>query len=401
MSGQELVFAAMPGGWELVVISLVILLLFGAKKLPELARGLGQGIKEFKGAVDGAKDELKEAQDSVESEGNTEIGYKTYMITFGSPLYLTGLIIVPMIYIWMRTTAKKNEGTVRISASELISEKMKRQGRNRIRILTLLQFLTIIFVILGLSRPRLRDSLQITNMDVVDIVLVIDISSSMLATDFPPNRLEAVKKTAKNFIDARSGDRMGVLVFAGESFIQCPLTVDKEVLISLMDEVKVAEQSYDGTAIGMAIANATNRLRHSDAMSKVMILLSDGSNNAGELDPLTSADLASNFGIKIYTIGAGTNQDVSFIPGRGYIRNEIDEETLKSIAERTDGKYFRATNISGLEQVYATIDKLERTEIEIKEYTRYKELFGWFLIPALIFGLGGQTIDRTLYRRQI
>ena len=323
------------------------------------------------------------------------------MITFGSPLYLTGLIIVPMIYIWMRTTAKKNEGTVRISASELISEKMKRQGRNRIRILTLLQFLTIILVILGLSRPRLRDSLQITNMDVVDIVLVIDISSSMLATDFPPNRLEAVKKTAKNFIDARSGDRMGVLVFAGESFIQCPLTIDKEVLISLMDEVKVAEQSYDGTAIGMAIANATNRLRHSDAMSKVMILLSDGSNNAGELDPLTSADLASNFGIRIYTIGAGTNQDVSFIPGRGYIRNEIDEETLKSIAERTDGKYFRATNISGLEQVYATIDKLERTEIEIKEYTRYKELFGWFLIPALIFGLGGQTIDRTLYRRQI
>ena len=323
------------------------------------------------------------------------------MIIFGSPLYLTGLIIVPMIYLWKRKTAKKNEGTVRISASELISERMKRQGRNRIRILTLLQYLTIVLVILGLSRPRLRDSLQITNMDVVDIVLVIDISSSMLATDFPPNRLEAVKKTAKNFIGARNNDRIGVLVFAGESFIQCPLTVDKEVLISLMDEVKVAEQSYDGTAIGMAIANATNRLRHSDAMSKVMILLSDGSNNAGELDPLTSADLASNFGIKIYTIGAGTNQDVSFIPGRGYIRNEIDEETLKSIAKRTDGKYFRATNISGLEQVYATIDELERTEIEIKEYTRYKELFGWFLIPALILGLGGQTIDRTLYRRRI
>ena len=323
------------------------------------------------------------------------------MITFGSPLYLTGLIVIPMIYLWMRKAGIKNEGTVRISSSELISEKMKRQGRNRIRILTLLQYLTIVLVILSLSRPRLRDSLQITNMDVVDIVLVIDISSSMLATDFPPNRLEAVKKTAKNFIDARSGDRIGVLVFAGESFIQCPLTVDKEVLISLMDEVKVAEQSYDGTAIGMAIANAINRLRHSDAMSKVMILLSDGSNNAGELDPLTSADLASNFGIKIYTIGAGTNQDVSFIPGRGYIRNEIDEETLKSIAERTDGKYFRATNISGLEQVYATIDELERTEVEIKEYTRYKELFGWFLFPALVFGLGGQTIDRTLYRRRI
>ena len=271
----------------------------------------------------------------------------------------------------------------------------------RIRILHLLQYITIVLIIMGLSRPRLRDSQQETNVDVVDIVLVIDISSSMLATDFSPNRLEAVKKTAKDFINARSGDRIGVLVFAGESFIQCPLTVDQDVLLSLMDEINVAEQSYDGTAIGMAIANATNRLRHSDAKSKVMILLSDGSNNAGELDPLTSADLASNFNIKIYTIGAGTNQDVSFIPGRGYIRNEIDEATLKSIAKRTDGQYFRATNVAGLKQVYETIDALERTEIEIKEYTRYKELFGWFLIPALIFGMGGQTLDRTLFRRRL
>lgn len=314
---------------------------------------------------------------------------------------MAGLIIIPLIYLWQRKVSQKIEGTVRISSAQLISAKMKRRGRNRIRILTLLQYLTIALVIMGLSRPRLRDSLSETNVDVVDIVLVIDISSSMLATDFPPNRLEAVKKTAKDFIDARSGDRIGVLVFAGESFIQCPLTVDQDVLLSLMDEVNVAEQSYDGTAIGMAIANATNRLRHSDAKSKVMILLSDGSNNAGELDPLTSADLASNFGIKIYTIGAGTNQDVSFIPGRGYIRNEIDEETLKSIAKRTDGQYFRATNVSGLGQVYATIDELERTEIEIKEYTRYKELFGWFLIPALILGMGGQTMDRTLFRRPL
>ena len=215
------------------------------------------------------------------------------------------------------------------------------------------------------------------------------------------NTLEAVKKTAKDFINARKSDRIGILVFAGESFIQCPLTIDKEVLLALMDDIQVAEQSYDGTAIGMAIANATNRLRNSDAKSKVMILLSDGSNNAGELDPLTSADLASNFDIKIYTIGAGTNQDVSFIPGRGYIRNEIDEVTLKSIANRTNGKYFRATNVVGLEDVYKTIDELERTEIEIKEFTRYKELFGWLLIPAMIIGLGGHTIDRTIFRKQL
>ncbi len=313
---------------------------------------------------------------------------------------MTGLILIPLIYFWQRKARQKNEGSIRISSTNLISDRMKNKGRNRIRFLTLLQYITLILVIMGLSRPRLRDSLSETNVDIVDIVLVIDISSSMLATDFPPNRLEAVRSTAKDFINARSADRIGVLVFAGESFIQCPLTVDQDVLLSLMDEIKVAEQSYDGTAIGMAIANATNRLRHSDAKSKVMILLSDGSNNAGELDPLTAADLASNFGIKIYTIGAGTNQDVSFIPGRGYIRNEIDEVTLRSIAKRTAGQYFRATNVSGLEQVYATIDELERTEIEIKEYTRYKELFGWFLIPALIFGIGGQTVDRTIYRRR-
>ena len=323
------------------------------------------------------------------------------MIIFENPWSFLGLFIIPLIFIWRHKFGENNEGTLRFSSSSLISERMKHQGRMRIRILHLLQYATIALIIMGLSRPRLRDSMQETNVDVVDIVLVIDISSSMLATDFSPNRLEAVKKTAKDFINDRSEDRIGVLVFAGESFIQCPLTVDQDVLLSLMDKINVAEQSYDGTAIGMAIASATNRLRHSDAKSKVMILLSDGSNNAGELDPLTSADLASNFNIKIYTIGAGTNQDVSFIPGRGYIRNEIDEATLKSIAERTDGQYFRATNVAGLEQVYKTIDAMERTEIEIKEYTRYKELFGWFLIPALIFGMGGHTLDRTLFRRRL
>jgi len=323
------------------------------------------------------------------------------MITFGSPWFLAVLILIPLLYFWQRRSAKSQEGSIRISATALVSDQMKRRGKRRIRLLTALQYLTLCLVLMGLSRPRLIDAMQEINVDVVDIVLVMDISSSMLATDFPPNRLEAVKKTAKDFINARSGDRMGVLVFAGESFIQCPLTIDQDVVLSLMDEIRVAEQSYDGTAIGMAIANATNRLRHSDAKSKVMILLSDGSNNAGELDPITAADLAAKFGIKIYTIGAGTNQDVSFIPGRGYIRNEIDEETLRSISQRTNGRYFRATNVSILEEVYTTINQLERTEIEVKEYTRYRELFGWFLIPAIIFGLGGQTIDRTLFRRRL
>ena len=323
------------------------------------------------------------------------------MLSFGNPYYLFLLIIIPIIYICNKKFAENNEGTIQISSAKLFSKKVKRKGLIRKNILLIFQYLTLLLIIIALSKPRIIDSLKETKMDVIDIVLVMDISSSMLATDFLPNRLEAVKKTAKNFIEERISDRIGVLVFAGESFIQCPLTVDKDVLLSLMDEIQVAEQSYDGTAIGMAIANATNRLRHSDAKSKVMILLSDGSNNAGELDPLTSADLAAKFGIKIYTIGAGTNQDVSFIPGRGYIRNEIDEVTLQSIAKRTNGQYFRATNVSGLKDVYNTINALEKTEIEVKQYTRYKELFGWFLIPAMIFGLGGQTIDRLLFRRRI
>ena len=323
------------------------------------------------------------------------------MLSFGNPYYLLLLIIIPIIYFCNKKFAENNEGTIQISSAKLFSKKIKRKGLIRKNILFIFQYLTLLLIIIALSKPRIIDSLKETKMDVIDIVLVMDISSSMLATDFSPNRLEAVKKTAKNFIEERVSDRIGVLVFAGESFIQCPLTVDKDVLLSLMDEIQVAEQSYDGTAIGMAIANATNRLRHSDAKSKVMILLSDGSNNAGELDPLTSADLAAKFGIKIYTIGAGTNQDVSFIPGRGYIRNEIDEVTLQSIAKRTNGQYFRATNVSGLKDVYNTINALEKTEIEVKQYTRYKELFGWFLIPAMIFGLGGQTIDRLLFRRRI
>jgi len=244
------------------------------------------------------------------------------------------------------------------------------------------------------------ESMQEKSVEVIDMVMVLDISSSMLAEDFNPNRLEVVKRTAKTFIENREADRIGLLVFAGESFIQCPLTADKDVLQNLLNEVRIADREVDGTAIGMAIANATNRLRFSEAKSKVMILLSDGSNNAGELDPLTAADLANQFGIRIYTIGAGTNQSVSFIPNRGYIRNEIDEKTLREIAMRTGGKYFRASDENMLKDIYSEINELEKTEIQVKEYTQYKELFGWLLIPALIMGLCYETLDRSVYRRR-
>jgi Ca-activated chloride channel family protein len=223
----------------------------------------------------------------------------------------------------------------------------------------------------------------------------------MLADDFSPNRLEVVKKTVKEFISSRNGDRIGVVVFAGQSFIQCPLTVDTEVLNKLVDEINVADREFDGTAIGMAIANATNRLRDSESKSKIMILLSDGSNNAGEIDPTTAATIANKFNVKIYTIAAGTEQSFSRIPGRGLIRNEIDTKTLKEISLKTEGQFFRATDKDALADIYKEIDKLERSEIEVKDYTKYKELYILFLIPAIIIVFLYIIIKKYLFRVRV
>ena len=298
---------------------------------------------------------------------------------------------------WYRASGRNKEGTLRISSSTFISEEFKIIGNRKHIFLRTMYLLVLFLIILGLARPRLIDNLQETSVSVIDMLLVLDISSSMLADDFPPNRLEAVKKTASDFIESRKDDRIGILVFAGESFIQCPLTVDKKVLQSLIKEITVASKEHDGTAIGMAIANGTNRLRNSDVESRVMILLSDGSNNAGEIDPKTAAELAAEYDIKIYTIGAGTNQSYTRIPGRGLIRNEIDEETLQHIADMTGGKFFRATDVKALASIYEEIDLLERSEIEVKEFTQYKELYGWFLIPAFFMGLGMETIRRSIF----
>ena len=322
------------------------------------------------------------------------------MIKFAHPWYFLLILVIPTLLWWYLKIGKNQEGTLRISSIPLLQERFIKQGKFRNRFLWIIQLGSLLCIILALARPRLVDSLEETSVEIVDIVMVVDISSSMLAEDFKPNRLEAVKETAAKFIEKRSGDRIGLLVFAGETFIQCPLTVDTEMLKKLLAEVTIAEKDYDGTAIGMAIANATNRLRNSEAKSKVMVLLSDGSNNAGELDPLTAADLAAEFDIKIYTIGAGTNQSVTYIPNRGYIRNEIDEKTLQAIADETHGRYYRATDVESLENIYEEINQLERTEIEIREYTRYKELYSWFLFPALFFRFGFEIFERIIFKRK-
>ena len=322
------------------------------------------------------------------------------MIEYANPLYLLLLALIPVLILWYWKFGNKREGTVQFSSTKLIGNHFKKRGRLRTVLINSIFMIVITLTILGLTRPRLVDTLEETKVEVVDIILVLDISSSMLAEDFRPNRLEAVKNTAKTFIENRKGDRMGLLVFAGETFIQCPLTIDTVVLTNLLSDVTVAEKEYDGTAIGMAIANATNRLRNSDAKSKVMILLSDGSNNAGELDPITAAEMASEFDIKIYTIGAGTDQSVTYIPNRGYIRNDVDAETLRAIAKQTNGQFFRANNVGRLKNIYEEIDQLERSEIEVKTYTRYQDLYGWFLIPAAILGLWYEALNRSIFRRK-
>ena len=316
---------------------------------------------------------------------------------FQHPFYLILLGIIPVLIIWYQRSGKNNEATLRYS-SNYFSKEILQSGKRKHHVLITIYLFILFLLIVGIARPRYVNNLKETTVSVIDMLLVLDISTSMLADDFKPSRLEAVKKTAGDFIEDRKEDRIGILVFAGESFIQCPLTIDKTVLSSLVKEITVASKEYDGTAIGMAIANGTNRLRNDNVDSKVMILLSDGSNNSGEIDPITAAELAEQFNIKIYTIGAGTNQSYTRIPGRGLIRNEIDEETLIHIAKVTGGKYFRATDIDALKSIYSEISLLERSEIEVKEYKQYTELYGWFLIPAFILGMGMETTRRLIFR---
>tara|TARA_S200000501_G_scaffold353209_1_gene372798 strand:+ start:48721 stop:49689 length:969 start_codon:yes stop_codon:yes gene_type:complete len=317
---------------------------------------------------------------------------------FQNPLFLILLIFIPILFFWYQRNRKVNEGLITYSSSIFFSKDIIKKGSQKSNILLLTHFIVLTLIILALSRPRLTNNLFETKVNIVDLIMVLDISSSMLADDFSPNRLEAVKRTASDFITGRQNDRIGILVFAGQSFIQCPLTMDRGILKSLIKEITVASKEYDGTAIGMAIANATNRLRNSEVKSKIMILLSDGSNNSGEIDPKTATSLAAEYGIKIYTIGAGTDQSYTRIPDKGLIRNEIDEETLRYIADKTGGKYFRATDENALSTIYKEIDKLEKSEVETREYIKYQDLYGWFLIPAVLLGLSMEVSRRILFR---
>ncbi|GAB4180445.1 MAG: VWA domain-containing protein [Calditrichia bacterium] len=262
------------------------------------------------------------------------------------------------------------------------------------------RIIVFVLIVIALARPRAGTRKQTIHTEGIDIVLVMDISTSMKAMDFSPNRLVAAQNIAAEFVQGRISDRIGLVAFAKESFTQCPLTIDYNVVINSIKGLNFASPEWDGTAIGNAIATGVDRVRTSKAKNKIMILLTDGRNNAGEIDPRTAAELAKTFNVKIYTIGCGTRGMANY-PVQGRIMKvqvDIDDELLKEIADITGGKYFRATDNTALRQIYKTIDSMEKSKIEIKEFINYKENFVIYVIASIVVLLISLVLENTVLR---
>ncbi len=316
-----------------------------------------------------------------------------------------GLVIAFMLFfqVW-----KRNKTTSAIKYSDIrLVKRAARSNKQKFRfVLTLLRVLAIALFFVAFARPRSGTEYKETSSEGVDIILAIDVSSSMQAEDFKPhNRLYVAKEEMKKFVSQRLNDRIGLVVFARYSFTQCPLTTDYSVLLNFIDMVDFGIVE-DGTAIGMALANSVNRLRESTAKSKIIILLTDGDNNSGEIDPLTAAAIAEAMDIKVYTIGAGKSgnamypyQDKLFGKRYVYQPTTIDEPTLKAIAEKTGGKYFRAKSGKELEEIYTLIDKLEKTEVKTSSHVEYVELFQYFLYIGLFLLILEMLLAHTLLRK--
>jgi Ca-activated chloride channel homolog len=309
-------------------------------------------------------------------------------IKFAQPLFLVLLAVLPVIITLYVLRSNKSNPSITLPTG-LAFPGFGRTFRHWLRhLIFALRILLIATVILMLARPQSTDSWQDATTEGIDIMLVVDISGSMLARDFRPDRLEASKSVATEFISGRPYDRIGLVVFSGESFTQCPLTTDHAVLINLLREIK-SGMIEDGTAIGMGLATAVNRIKDSDAKSKVIILLTDGVNNRGSISPETAADLAQAFNIRVYTIGVGSMGTAPYpvtTPFGTEYRNmpvEIDEEILREISSKTGGQYFRATDNNKLIQVYSEIDALEKSKIDVREFNRKTEEFMPLALLAL------------------
>ncbi|WP_300728306.1 VWA domain-containing protein [uncultured Bacteroides sp.] len=308
--------------------------------------------------------------------------------------YLFLLILLIPYIVWYILKRKKTDATMQVSTTRMYMNAPKSWKVYLLHAPFLLRILTFVMIVLVLARPQTTDNWQNTEIEGIDIMMAVDVSTSMLAEDLKPNRLEAAKKVASEFINGRPNDNIGLTIFAGEAFTQCPLTVDHGVLLNLFNSIKgdIAQRGLieDGTAVGMGLANAITRLKDSKAKSKVIILLTDGSNNRGDISPLTAAEIAKQFGIRVYTIGVGTNGTAPYpmptYSGIQYVNVpvEIDEQTLTQIAGSTDGHYYRATSNSKLEEVYKEIDKLEKTKLNVKEFSKREEAFAIFGIIAFL-----------------
>ncbi len=327
------------------------------------------------------------------------------MIRFDDPIWLWALLALPVLggLHWWRSR-KGSEGAITYAAVDAVAAVAGWRQHLAGRILATLPYLALALGIVAMARPVELDSSISRSTEGIDIVLTMDISTSMLAEDLRPNRFNAAKAVAAEFIDARVSDRVGLVVFARQSFTLMPPTLDYRLLKKSLADLKMG-QVEDGTAIGLGIATAVNRLRNSTALSKVVILLTDGENNAGEIDPLTAADLAREFGIRVYTIGASTEgtapypvNDPIFGPRYHPLPVNIDEPLLKEVAERTGGRYFRARDTQGLRSIYREIDQLERSEVEELLYVDKVDRYAWFLAPSVFLMLIWAAADRWYHR---
>ena len=305
--------------------------------------------------------------------------------TFQDPWVFWLLLLIPVMGIYDWTSAGKRHPKIFLSSYSLFDK--SKTSSVLVRLPFLLRSAGIALLIFALARPQSQLSWQDVTTEGIDIIIAMDVSVSMLARDFEPDRLVSSKLVAENFIKARPNDRMGLVVYEGESFTQCPLTTDHKVLIDLLREIKPG-MVEGGTAIGMGLATSVNRLRESEAKSKVVILLTDGDNNAGSISPTTAAEIAREYGVRVYTVGVGSRgkalSPVGIYPdGRyrfEYTDVRIDEDALKEIADMTGGKYFRATDGDALNTIYQEIDRLEKTKISVTEHSRHAEKFFWFAV---------------------
>lgn len=315
-------------------------------------------------------------------------------MTFAQPLCF--LLFLPLIayIVWYILRSSRTEPSLQVSTTSMYDDMPKNWTIYLRHLPFILRIAALSLLIIVLAQPQTTENWQNQDVEGIDIMLAVDVSTSMLAEDLKPNRLEAAKQVASEFISGRPNDNIGLTIFAGQSFTQSPLTTDHVMLMSIFNNVKCDIVTNglleDGTAIGDGIANAVTRLRESKAKSKVIILLTDGSNNKGEISPLTAAEIAKTFGIRVYTIGVGSNgtapYPVKTYAGTQYVNVpvEIDENTLQQIAFTSNGQYYRATSNSKLKEVYEEIDKLERTKLNVKKFSRRNEEFQPFALAAIL-----------------